>query len=63
MDSPGDTTKATAVFYHKLANDPNPPLLLVLGKDAVATVKGKLASLSTEVEKYEEWSENLTFAD
>lgn len=62
-DSTGDTDKASALIFHKLVNDPNPPLHLTLGQDAVSASKEKLAGLLAEVEKYEEWSNDLALSE
>ncbi|RPD56666.1 NAD-P-binding protein [Lentinus tigrinus ALCF2SS1-7] len=53
-----NTRRSAAVFY-KAASLPNPPLHLVVGKDAIASTRQKIASLSELVDLYESWSEGL----
>ena len=40
---------------------PNPPLRLILGKDAVEGVKKQIQSLEEDVTRYGSWSEGLNF--
>ncbi len=57
-----DPNKASIkIFDLSLLQDP--PLRLVLGKDAVAAGKAQVASFTSEIKKYEEWSENLYSED
>ncbi|KAH9952121.1 NAD-P-binding protein [Amylocystis lapponica] len=55
---PGDTAKATELFY-KLTTLPDPPLHLPLAKDSLTLVKRKTANLLADVAKYESWSEKI----
>ncbi|KAH9889898.1 NAD-P-binding protein [Cubamyces lactineus] len=54
----GDPRKAAKSFY-EIASLPDPPLHLPLGKDAIAKVRGKIASLSSDTNKYEYLSQDL----
>ncbi|KAH9850966.1 NAD-P-binding protein [Lenzites betulinus] len=54
----GDAAKAVRKFY-ELSELESPPLRLVLGKDAITFAQGKIASLSSEVEKYSSWSNDV----
>ncbi|ESK82462.1 NAD-P-bindingprotein [Moniliophthora roreri MCA 2997] len=56
----GDPDKLSQTIL-KLSRLDNPPLRLVLGKDAVAKVKAKLRQMQEELEQYEEWSADLDF--
>ncbi|RDX48767.1 NAD-P-binding protein [Lentinus brumalis] len=53
-----DTRRSVEVFY-KAASIPDPPLHLLVGKDAVDAARKKIASLTESVVKYEAWSEGL----
>ena len=57
-DVKGDINKAAAALY-RLSEVPNPPLRLVLGKDAVEMARSKVGQFSQEVEEYASWSEGL----
>ena len=57
--APGNLNKAVAKIY-ELAGVENPPLRLPLGKDSLESIRGHLANVSAEVEKYQAWSDNLT---
>ncbi|KAI0710819.1 NAD-P-binding protein [Earliella scabrosa] len=57
-DVKGDINKAAAAL-HRLSEVPNPPLRLVLGKDAVEMARSKVGQFSHEVEEYAFWSEGL----
>ena len=54
----GDVNKAVEVIY-KLASELDPPLHFLLGEVAHMYAKQKIAMLTSEVEKYASWSENL----
>lgn len=54
----GDPTKAVAKIW-ELAALADPPLRLLLGKDAFMHVRGQLESVTTEIAKYESWSDDL----
>ncbi|KAI0821795.1 NAD-P-binding protein [Trametes gibbosa] len=54
----GDPAKAARKFY-ELSELESPPVRLVLGMDAVEVTRGKIASLSAELEKYASWSEEV----
>ncbi|RPD56680.1 NAD-P-binding protein [Lentinus tigrinus ALCF2SS1-7] len=53
-----DTRRSAEVFY-KAASLSDPPLHLLVGKDAIEATRRKIASLAEEVDKYEVWSEGL----
>ncbi len=53
-----NTRRSVEVFY-KAASIPDPPLHLLVGKDAVDAARKKIASLTESVVKYEAWSEGL----
>lgn len=53
------STRRSAEVFYKVASLPNPPLHLVVGKDAIALTRQKIASLSEVVDMYESWSEGL----
>ncbi|KAI0747544.1 NAD(P)-binding protein [Fomes fomentarius] len=52
------TRKSAEVFY-KAASLSDPPLHLVMGRDALDGVRRKLKNLAEEIDKYEQWSEGL----
>lgn len=54
----GDPKKAVAKIW-ELAALESPPMRLVLGKDAFMHVRGQLESVTTEIAKYESWSDDL----
>ena len=56
--APGNLNKAVAKIY-ELAGVENPPLRLPLGKDSLESIRGHLANVSAEVEKYRSWSDDL----
>ena len=56
----GDPMKAVEAMF-KIAGLENPPLRIQLGKDSVEAAKRRVASLKTETETYELWSEDLQF--
>ena len=47
------------VKVYELAHSDDAPLRIILGKDAIASQRAKLASLAEGVEKYESWSDDL----
>ncbi|OJT07814.1 hypothetical protein TRAPUB_1297 [Trametes pubescens] len=55
---PGDAKKAVDAFY-KIAALEEPPLRVPLGKDSVAALRRKIASLTADLDKYEYLSEDL----
>ena len=55
----GDTDKATAMLFHKLANDPEPSLRVAVGLDSNSGIKQKLKSVEADIIKYESWSDSL----
>lgn len=63
VSAAGDTDKATKMIYHKLANHPNPPLRLPVGKDSIEMIKAKLDRILRDVEEYKEWSEDLVLSE
>ncbi|KAI0823259.1 NAD-P-binding protein [Trametes gibbosa] len=61
FQSTGDPYKA-AEFCYKAAAIPNPPLQLLVGKDAFALAKGMLRELESSISCYESWSDDLEYA-
>jgi NAD(P)-dependent dehydrogenase (short-subunit alcohol dehydrogenase family) len=57
----GDPAKAAKVFYDLAVMD-NPPLRCVVGTDAYSLINKKLETYTTEVKKFEKWS-NSTDVD
>jgi hypothetical protein len=55
----GNTSKATSMLFHKLANDPGTSLRVAVGPDANCTIKQKLKNVEADITKYEGWSEDL----
>ena len=55
----GDTDKATAMLFHKLANDPEPSLRVAVGLDSNSAIKQKLKNVEADIVKHESWSDNL----
>ena len=53
-----DAKRSAEVFY-KVASLHNPPLHLVVGKDAIEATRKKIAALIADLEAYEAWSEGL----
>ena len=56
----GDPKKAVQRIYD-LSLVPSPPLRFVIGKDAIASTRAEIKSITEEVNKYESWSEGLDF--
>ncbi len=54
----GDAQKGVDAFY-KIASLENPPLRVPLGKDSIAMLRKKIASLTADVDNYEYLSEDL----
>ena len=54
----GDPKKAVSKIW-ELAALENPPLRLVLGKDAFMHIRGQVESVTAEIAKYESWSGDL----
>lgn len=54
----GDPTKAAEAFY-QAATMPDPPLHLVLGKDAIVLAKNMVAGLQDAIARFEGWSNDL----
>ncbi|KAI0790750.1 NAD(P)-binding protein [Abortiporus biennis] len=55
---PGDPVKAVQQMY-KLTVMPDPPLRLALGKDCVNAIREQLTKMLDDVDKYEDWSDDL----
>jgi len=60
QNSGGDPNKAVAKWY-ELAQLPDPPMRLVLGKDAIGVVRAHITKLTEDVNAKEDWSDDLTF--
>jgi len=56
----GDPDKATHMFFHKLANDPEPSLRVAVGTDSNSAIKDKLKRVEADITKYESWSDDLS---
>ena len=56
----GDPNTAVQRVYD-LSLLPSPPLRFVIGKDAIASTRAEMKSISDDVDKYESWSEGLDF--
>ena len=56
----GDPLKAVQRIYD-LSLVPSPPFRFVIGKDAIASTRAEIKSITEEVNKYESWSEGLDF--
>lgn len=54
----GDSAKAVMKIYD-LAELGDPPMRLVLGKDAINYIKTQQESVASDIAKFESWSENL----
>ena len=54
----GDTRKA-AKRIHELSLLPEPPLRLILGKDALGYVRTQVQMMTENFDAYESWSEDL----
>ncbi|KAI0738869.1 NAD-P-binding protein [Daedaleopsis nitida] len=53
-----DPRKCAEVFY-RIGLLPDPPLRIVVGRDAIEAARRKIAELTETVDKYEQWSEGL----
>ncbi len=53
-----DTKKAVEAFY-RVAAIPDPPLHLVLGKDAIEGTTTELAGLGNDIARYKSWSDDI----
>ena len=51
--------KRSAEAFYKIACVPDPPLHFVVGKDAIAGARKKIAALAADIDAYEELSEGL----
>ncbi|TCD70179.1 hypothetical protein EIP91_004649 [Steccherinum ochraceum] len=60
VGSAGDPVKAVAKFY-ELAQLPEPPMRLALGKDAIYMGRAHIANLTKDLDAMESWSEDLGF--
>ncbi|KAH8104677.1 hypothetical protein BXZ70DRAFT_608168 [Cristinia sonorae] len=58
----GDPEKAVDRIYD-LAGLEDPPMRLLLGKDAIGRLRAQQVNLLADAEKYESWSEGLGFTD
>jgi hypothetical protein len=56
----GSPEKAVKAMYNLTALD-DPPLHLPLHRYAIDQIRQKLASVAADVDKYESWSDNITF--
>ena len=55
----GDADKATGMLFHKLANNPEPPLRVAVGSDSNNGIKQKLKKIEADITKHESWSDTL----
>ncbi|TBU27432.1 NAD(P)-binding protein [Dichomitus squalens] len=58
----GDPAKGVEKIY-ELSRLPNPPLRLLLGKDANHMVREWLAQVTKEIDEYESWSDDVAFKE
>lgn len=56
----GDPARAAQVLL-RIVDDPNPPVHLLLGTDALQLVRDKLASLSSEIDTWESLTRSTDF--
>lgn len=56
----GDPKKCVAKWF-ELSELPDPPMRLVLGKDAIGMVRTHLENITKDVDAREDWSSDLTF--
>ncbi|KAI0790751.1 hypothetical protein C8Q75DRAFT_806139 [Abortiporus biennis] len=54
----GDPVKAAQQIY-RVANLPDPPIRLAIGKDAIESIRKSVNAMLDELDKYEDWSEDL----
>ena len=57
-----DPQKLSEIVYFQVARDPNPPLRLPLGEDAVGFASGRSADLLTAVQNGGVFSEAVKFS-
>jgi len=57
-----DPQKLSEVVYFQVARDPNPPLRLPMGEDAVGFASGRSADLSMAAQKGGVFSEVIKFS-
>lgn len=62
INTNNDPQKLSEIVYFQVARDPDPPLRLPLGEDAVGLASGKSADLSEAVQKGSVFSETVKFA-
>lgn len=53
-----DITKVGPILW-KLSLLSDPPLRLPIGKDTIAQLRGKLASVLADLDEYESWSDEV----
>ena len=57
----GDPNKGVNKIF-ELSSLSDPPLRLVLGKDAISYIRSQQTVITTDLEKYESWSDDLKMA-
>lgn len=60
-EAPGDSGKVIDVLYEKVANDPNPPLRVPLGQDAVRDIRESAQRIIESCEKVAPLSADLLY--
>ena len=53
-----DTRRSVELFY-RITSLPEPPLRLVVGRDAISATREKVAAVGKTLDEYESWSEGL----
>ena len=61
-EQPGDPVKAANAIVDVVDSD-RPPLRLLLGRDTIAAVEGKIAHVQAELDKWRAVSESTDFDD
>jgi len=62
VTSNNDPQKLSEIVYFQVARDPNPPLRLPLGEDAVGFASGRSADLSKAAQSGGVYSEAVKFS-
>lgn len=60
-EAPGDSEKVVNVLYEKVSNDPNPPLRIPLGQDALRDIRGSTQKIIEDCEKAAALSADLLY--
>lgn len=60
-EAPGDSEKVINVLYEQVANDPNPPLRIPLGQDALRDIRGSTQKILEDCDKTAALSADLLY--